>query len=454
MSSGPRRLGTGKRGLGAPSSSAGRAGHGPRGAARRPSEEAILEGIVTSFLAAIKKEITGLAGLADPLEAEMVASGVLSMWHGDNPLERDARRDLGRAVIRRLSAGRDADHLAFLVALAATASPPLDVEAREAAERLREAKVPEPIWARAISRPALVDAWISTDELEDQSLLVATFVYERRPPHAVTAILDYNFHGLIRDCAVAADPAKIRQGWTEASRMPVRPLDEQALADALAHGIELYDMYLEPPVTEEGHQLMPLLRSRLRLLPEPRPIEEPEVPDEARAEVVDDFVASPEAAGLPEVGGGPATELARWLVDFACDYGAGDPLRWSPIAVEIVLADWLPRKAILEPAEVEVLPEVVRRFVRYAARRKGLADDVIAETLEAVDRFAPDFADGMADDEQAGPAKQLLLELRAAGIDPIDEAAVQRFIDARNAELAHGRGDARRSRRPTGNRRL
>ena len=71
-----------------------------------------------------------------------------------------------------------------------------------------------------------------------------------------------------------------------------------------------------------------------------------------------------------------------------------------------------------------------------------------------MDRFAPDFADGMADDEQAGPAKQLLLELRAAGIDPTDEAAVQRFIDASNAELARGRGGARRSRRPTGDRRL
>jgi hypothetical protein len=166
------------------------------------------------------------------------------------------------------------------------------------------------------------------------------------------------------------------------------------------------------------------------------------VPEEERAEIVDAFVASREAAGLQE-----AADLVRLFVDYACDYGAGDPLRWSPIAVEILLADWLPRKAILEPDEVDVLPEVLRRFVRHAARRKGIADDVFAETLETVDRFAPDFAAGMADDDRAGPANELGLALRAAGVDLADEAAIQAFIDARNAELAKGtpgRGSRRR----------
>lgn len=151
------------------------------------------------------------------------------------------------------------------------------------------------------------------------------------------------------------------------------------------------------------------------------------------------------AAGGDSPGGGaadeaastatPATDLARWFVDYACDYGAGDPLRWSPLAVELLLADWLPRKAILDQAEVEALPEVLRRFVRHAGRHKGLVDDLVAETLEAVDRFAPDFAAGMADEEAAGPAKQLCLEMRAAGVDLTDEAAVDAFIAERNARL-------------------
>ncbi|MEI8334947.1 MAG: hypothetical protein WCH74_14015, partial [Chloroflexota bacterium] len=128
-------------------------------------------------------------------------------------------------------------------------------------------------------------------------------------------------------------------------------------------------------------------------------------------------------------------DLARLFVDFAGDYGAWDPLRWSPIAIEILLADWLPRKAILGPGEIEVLPEVLRRFVRFSARRKGLSGEVIAETLVAVDSFAPDFIEGMADEGQAGPAKQIALGLRASGIDPTDDSAVRRWIDERNEEL-------------------
>lgn len=63
--------------------------------------------------------------------------------------------------------------------------------------------------------------------------------------------------------------------------------------------------------------------------------------------------------------------------------------------------------------------------MQFSARRKGLAHAVIAETLDAVDHFARDFVDGMADDDRAGPAKQILAGLRASGVDLADEAAVK-----------------------------
>jgi hypothetical protein len=337
--------------------------------------------------------------------------------------------------MRRLASHSDPDALAVLLAVASIALPPFDVTARAAAELLRKAATPEPIWSRSIGRPTLVDAWISTDELDDQSNVLAAFAYEHRPPHAINLIIDANFGGLIRGAFVADDPDKVRREWTQVSGLPIRPLDEQALADLIGRGIEMFDVYVDPPVSEEADELMPLLRARLRLLPAPRPIEPPETTDEEREALVDAFAASPDAAGRGAVAGGPAADLARWFVDFACDYGAGDPLRWSPIAVEILLGDWLPRKASLDQAEIDVLPEVLRRFVRFSAHRKGLSDDLIAETLEAVDRFAPDFVGGMADDERAGPAKQLARDLLASGIDVTDQSAVQRWIDERNEGL-------------------
>jgi hypothetical protein len=51
------------------------------------------------------------------------------------------------------------------------------------------------------------------------------------------------------------------------------------------------------------------------------------------------------------------------------------------------------------------------------------------------DRFAPDFAEGMADDDHAGPANQLVRDPRASGIDLTDESAVQRWVPERNQGL-------------------
>jgi GNAT superfamily N-acetyltransferase len=422
-------------------------GPGRPAAASETRAAAAREREVAAFVASLLREADGLAAAIDPLDAELIASGVLSMWHADHPADTAALDALARSVFRRLAERPDPDVLALLIAFAVTASPPLDEAAHAAVARLREAKVPEPLWATTIGRPALVDAWISTDQLEDQSHLLAAFAYERRPPHAFNAIIDYNFHGLIRDAFVADDPVKIGREWQAVSGLPIRPLSEQALADVLGQGLEMYDLYLEPPVAEEAHLVMPLLRSRLRLLPEPRPFEDAVTLEEAREQLVEAFAASPEAAGLEPAGERPAADLARWFVDFACDYGAGDPLRWSPIAVEMLFTDWLPGKAILEPSEIAALPEVLRRFVRFSARRKGLGDELIAETLETVDRVAPGLAAGMADDEHVGPAKQIVKELLAAGVDLTDQAALQRWIDARNADLAGGTGGHHRQRR-------
>jgi hypothetical protein len=418
-------------------------GGGPRARrSRRPgTPEAVLDAAVTAIVSSIRRDAAGLAAVVDPLDAELLASGILAMWHPDALQDAEPLEILGRAVMRRLAGRPDPDALAVLLAMSAIARPPLDAAAREAVARLRKAATPEPVWSRSIGRPTLVHAWISTDELDDQSNVLAAFAYDHRPAHAFNLIIDANFQGLIRAAFVSGDPDAVRLRWSEVSGLPIRPLSEQALADVLGRGIEMFDLYVDPPVNEEAEELMPLLRARLRLLPTPRTIEPPETPDAVREELVAAFAVSPEATGLKRVGGIPAADLARWFVDFACDYGAGDPLRWSPIAVEILLSDWLPRKAILEPGEIKALPEVLRRFVRFSARRKGLSEDVIAETFEAVDRFAPDFVEGMADDERAGPAKQLARDLRASGIDLSDQSAVQRWIDERNEALRLGRDE-------------
>jgi hypothetical protein len=410
--------------------------HARTGRSRGPSRspEAALARATAEILAGVRGAVVGLAA-GDALDAELVASGLLSIFHADEPEDEEPAKELGTAVLRKLAARPDADAFALLLATAALASPPFDGVAREALETARAAGIPEPGWAPSIGRPALVDAWTSADELEDQANLALVFAYDGRPPHVLVAMTDANFGGLIRMAFIAENPAKVRQEWTDASGLPVRPIAEQDLADQLARGIEQFDRYLDPPVDDEGRRLMPLIRARLRLLPAPRPVEVPETPEEARDELAREFAASPEAAALAAAELDRAEDIAHWFIDFACDHGAGDPLRWSPIAVELLLADWLPRKAILDPGEVTVLPAVLRAFVRFAARRKHLAEPVFAETLETVDGFGAEFADAMADDELAGPAKQIAVRMHGDGVDLADEAAVAAWIERYNREV-------------------
>lgn len=71
--------------------------------------------------------------------------------------------------------------------------------------------------------------------------------------------------------------------------------------------------------------------------------------------------------------GGPLSSLL-W---FGADYGPGDPLRWSPAAVEILLADWIPRKLIAEP-------ELLRAYVRFCHAERGIRPALTEQTVAVV----------------------------------------------------------------------
>jgi hypothetical protein len=174
--------------------------------------------------------------------------------------------------------------------------------------------------------------------------------------------------------------------------------------------------------------MIELLRARLRRLPPPREIERPEVPDAERRRIARAFARSRDA-----VKGADNDLLASWFIDFAADHGAGDPLRWSPIAVELCLLDFFPRKVLIEADAARDVPNVLRGFVRYAGARKKLSDGAIAETLETVDRFEAEFRRAMADEMAGGPAKSLALAAVAEGIDLTDPIALQRWIGDFNA---------------------
>ena len=94
--------------------------------------------------------------------------------------------------------------------------------------------------------------------------------------------------------------------------------------------------------------------------------ERPEWPDEAVDDLARRFRASPFAAGVDD-----PDDLLSSLLWFGAGYGPGDPMRWSPTAVEILLLDWIPRKIVAEVEHLTRGPELLRAFIRFCHHERG-----------------------------------------------------------------------------------
>ena len=133
------------------------------------------------------------------------------------------------------------------------------------------------------------------------------------------------------------------------------------------------------------------------------------------ARLADRFFASPYGARLDDPDHRGLLESLLW---YGTDYGPGDPLRWSPVKVEILLGDWIPRK-IVAPAEyLAKAPDLLRAFIRFAHAEVALRSDLTDETLAAIDAWEPQYQQTIRSPRPQGPAALLA----ALGIDTEDMA--------------------------------
>ncbi len=381
-----------------------------------------------SLAAAFNSLLRGARGLhadPDPLQAEAFASSVISVVPQTLIDVDDPEALFGQRLVDYLVTKRTDDALAVLLGLAAiTTSEPLARLAHAGALRLRVAGRREPSWAAAIGRSRFVEAFAPVDPYEEQDLVVSTFEYPDGGRHALVYLVDQNFDGLVRQAHVAADPDEVRRAFVESGDLALRPVDAQEVADRLAQGLRMFDISIDPPCDEEVPPLVPLLRARLRALPPAVEMEQRPFTEQERNALLDEFARSKEGGRSRA-----AVELADLFVSCRLERLDADPTRWSPIAVELCLLDWLPRQTTLDAAEIRALPGALKRWVRFAGRKKGLPAGAIEETLAAVDQFGREFPRAMRDRSRFGPAKALVDAMTADGVDAADERALGAWIE-------------------------
>lgn len=370
-----------------------------------------------------------LVGETNPLVAEMWASQMLGTFY-KLPLPihvlDEFEKSMEASLIEAINQANDEKQLRVLRALAATAPNPIGATAQARADELAERGVPDPPWAQEIGKPEFVDAWMTDDPYGDQRGYFARFRYPGRDPHTVTTLYDVNLGGIVKDSFAGYTKGDLRSAPTP-EEMPRKDVETTAMASEVLSGIAIGDMYIDNDWTEDFRKTRALLNARMRLLVDDLPEVPPEsdpLPEEARGTLVEEFMGSGHATGLDA-----EDSILHHALVFRCDYSDGDPLRWSPIGVELFMLDFLPRKATLDATEIRNLPAVLKAWARFALAKRGLEERWITETEAAVDRWTTEFRKEVTDPDSFGPAKVVGQAMMAEGIDLTDQDAVQDWIE-------------------------
>lgn len=202
--------------------------------------------------------------------------------------------------------------------------------------------------------------------------------------------------------------------------------------DAIEKGARTYPPY----ESETWPESRPLVEWFVRTLPEGgQGYERPEWSEADQARLADEFFASELGAKLDDEDHRNLLVTVLW---YGTDYGSGDPLRWSNVAVEILLADWLPRKVMADADYLALAPDLLRAFVRFAHDRSGIRDDLTDEALAVVDALEPEYQTTIRSPHPQGPAA--LFDAMGLFDDADDDAFEEMYAETVVASLRRAVG--------------
>lgn len=252
---------------------------------------------------------------------------------------------------------------------------------------------PLPNWLGALANTrADPEVWLLTHVLGDgDDYFFGATLPDGRQLTALVYV-DHNMGTVVKDAFVIPEPISVVLERLQPSiedgqsLTPFDPAEARAIVEkAIDYGSRLF-----PPLESESWPMCrPLVEWLVRMQPAGGAVpERHEWTDEERTAIADDFFAS-------RFGDAMDTADARGLLDsilwFATEWGPGDPYRWSPINVEILLVDWAPRKIVADTGYLAQLPNVLRSFIAYCHLRQGVSATLTAETLTSVGRWEGEF---------------------------------------------------------------
>lgn len=311
--------------------------------------------------------------------------------------------------------------------LAALAEFGPDELSRARARRAYAARTHEvPDWLARLDETSVDRAVESTHVLGDGENVMLNV---RLPGYDLTMVMyiDHNLGTVVKDgFPVPAGVDEVVSRLREASDDPDLRCGDISLADArarISEALENGDHMFPPLETDTWPASRALAEWLLRLLPGGGTgFVRPEWSQAALRKLANRFFGSPFGRPLDNKDNRSLLDQLLW---FGTDYGPGDPLRWSTVAVEILLADWIPRKLAADSALLAKAPALLREFIRYSHDERGVRPSLTHETLAAVDRYEPEYQRAIRSPRLQGP-EALLAAMGLFG-EPDDEFPIEKF---------------------------
>lgn len=382
-------------------------------------------------------------GLHDALEAEIWGSNLLgAIWLRRNELvlEKEApdyRLALGVPLIEAITRVGGVGACIALSVIATVDESDLGLQAGELAGTLADDSMVLPAWVAELEGTRITGAAVMHEDVFDDACTVWLEArHSHGDVHAVGVLIDHNLGMMAKDVLLADSLERVeevmREHPSEAGVLKLERIKPGIAAGRIHAAMELTDMTWDPPVTEDYVALRAL--ALLRADEAPGYVAAAEAPEVSRAErdrLHDEFLSSPEGAVF--VADSEEAYAVSLAINFCADYVDGRPLRWSPVLVELFMADWIPRKVLGDAELFDSLPAALDAWVRFAGRKSDLPDWAITATREAIPAWHETMVRRSEDPAAAGPAKEFMTAAKDAGIDLEDEDALKTFIAGWNA---------------------
>jgi hypothetical protein len=227
---------------------------------------------------------------------------------------------------------------------------------------------------------------------------------------SVVVYIDHNMGTLVKDAFAVPEPLDelIEHMRIAAGDGPDTTWADLSPADArvrIKDAIERGAITFPPMETDSWPACRPLIEWAIGMLPAGGTgYQRPRWDIKQLSELTERFFASPFGTDLDDADHRGLLESLLW---FGTDYGPGDPLRWSPIAVEILLVDWIPRKIAADTAYLAKAPELLRAYIRFCHHERGIRAALTEDTLAAVDEYEPGYQQTIASPRPQGSAALL-----------------------------------------------